>query len=65
LGALFLSKATDPQEQTAESSKLEDPTEIPQAPAMKKTKRYDANKGIKISEKQSVPSFDDVSIASL
>ena len=54
-------KPMSPREQTADSSILKDPATGPEAPPKKKSKKGNANKGIKIAENPTVPSADDVS----
>ncbi len=54
-------KPMSPREQTADSSIPKDPVASPEAPPKKKSKKGDANKGIKIAENPMVPSADDVS----
>ncbi|KAM0887225.1 hypothetical protein ACQ4PT_029181 [Festuca glaucescens] len=53
------SKTLSSHEETVNSEKLEGAEESPQAPPKKKLKEHDANKGIKISENQPMPSMDD------
>ena len=54
-------KPMSPREQTVDSSIPKDPAAGPEAPPKKKSKKGDANKGIKIAENPTVPSADDVS----
>ncbi|KAM0906277.1 hypothetical protein ACQ4PT_016849 [Festuca glaucescens] len=52
-------KTLSPREETVDSPRLEEPTKIPRAPPKKRTKKTNANKGIKIFENPPIPSMDD------
>ncbi|KAM0904346.1 hypothetical protein ACQ4PT_018060 [Festuca glaucescens] len=52
-------KPMSSREQTADSTIPKDPAAGPKAPPKKKSKKGDANKGIKIAKNPTVPSMDD------
>ena len=54
-------KPMSPREKNTDSAIPKDPVAGPEAPPKKKSKKGDANKGIKIAENPAVPSMEDVS----